>query len=104
MTISPTLATQFELLANLAVVTNVIPYILCAGSLTTILTKEHIPNKVCNRNTSIFLAGVSIIYCVYALTTTDATTFLSGSFAAFLGWLVYVIRFTIMKQTIVEIK
>jgi len=38
------------------------------------------------------------------LTTTDATTFLSGSFAAFLGWLVYVIRFTIMKQTIVEIK
>lgn len=104
MTISPTLAAQFELLANLAVVTNVIPYILCAGALTTILTKENIPNKVCNRNTSIFLAGVSIIYCVYALTTTDATTFLSGSFAAFLGWLVYVVRFTIMKQTIVEIK
>ena len=31
MTISPTLAAQFELLANLAVVTNVIPYMLCAG-------------------------------------------------------------------------
>lgn len=104
MTISPTLAAQFELLANLAVVTNVIPYMLCAGALTAILTKEHIPNEVCNRNTSIFLAGVSIIYCVYALTTTDATTFLSGCFAAFLGWLVYVVRFTIMKQTIVEIK
>jgi putrescine:ornithine antiporter len=45
MTISPTLAAQFELLANLAVVTNVIPYMLCAEALTTILTKEHIPNE-----------------------------------------------------------
>lgn len=104
MTINPTLAKQFELLANLAVVTNVIPYILCAGALTTLLNKEHIPNSVCNRNSSIFLAGVSIIYCFYALTTTDATTFLSGCLAAFLGLAVYIVRFDIMKQTIVEIK
>lgn len=98
MTISPTLAAQFELLANLAVVTNVIPYIFCAAALKSILEKEHIPNAVCNKNTSIFLAGVSIIYCIYALTTTDAITFFSGCLAAFIGWMVYMIRFNILKQ------
>lgn len=102
MTISPTLAAQFELLANLAVVTNVIPYILCAAALKSILTKEHIPNEVCNRNSSIFLAGVSIIYCIYALTTTDSITFFSGCLAAFAGWLIYMIRFNIMKQPMLQ--
>lgn len=102
MTISPTLAAQFELLANLAVVTNVIPYILCAAALKSILTKEHIPNEVCNRNSSIFLAGVSIIYCIYALTTTDGITFFSGCLAAFAGWLIYMIRFNIMKQPMLQ--
>lgn len=102
MTISPTLSAQFELLANLAVVTNVIPYILCAAALKSILTKEHIPNEVCNRNSSIFLAGVSIIYCIYALTTTDGITFFSGCLAAFVGWLIYMIRFNIMKQPMLQ--
>lgn len=102
MTISPTLAAQFELLANLAVVTNVIPYILCAAALKSILTKEHIPNEVCNRNSSIFLAGVSIIYCIYALTTTDGITFFSGCLAAFAGWLIYMVRFNIMKQPMLQ--
>lgn len=102
MTISPTLSAQFELLANLAVVTNVIPYILCAAALKSILTKEHIPNEVCNRNSSIFLAGVSIIYCIYALTTTDGITFFSGCLAAFAGWLIYMVRFNIMKQPILQ--
>lgn len=102
MTISPTLAAQFELLANLAVVTNVIPYILCAAALKSILTKELIPNEICNRNSSIFLAGVSIIYCIYALTTTDGITFFSGCLAAFAGWLIYMIRFNIMKQPMLQ--
>lgn len=104
MTISPTLAKQFELLANLAVVTNVIPYILCAGALKSILKKEHVPLAACNRNTAYFLAGVSIIYCFYSLTTTNMTTFTGGCIAAFAGWLIYVVRFTLLKRTIVEIK
>lgn len=103
MTINPTLAKQFELLANLAVVTNVVPYILCATALKTILVQENVPNAVCNRNTSIFLAGVSIIYCVYALTTTDAVTFLSGCVAVGIGLLIYMVRFAIMKQPIIAI-
>lgn len=102
MTISPTLAAQFELLANLAVVTNVIPYILCAAALKSILVKEQIPNTVCNHNSSIFLSGVSIIYCIYALTTTDGITFFSGCLAAFAGWLIYMIRFNIMKQPMLQ--
>lgn len=98
MTISPTLAEQFENLANLAVVTNVIPYILCSAALKSIMDKEGVTNDMCNRNTSYFLAGVSIIYCFYAMTTLDLPTFLSGWLVVFLGWITYVVRFTIMKQ------
>ncbi len=98
MTISPTLAAQFELLANLAVVTNIIPYLFCAAALPAILAKEQVDTAVCSRSTSLLLAGVSIMYCVYALTTTDSVTFISGCLAAFVGWIGYMIRFNVMKQ------
>ncbi|MCH4179501.1 MAG: putrescine-ornithine antiporter [Megasphaera sp.] len=101
MTISPTLAAQFELLANLAVVTNIVPYILCAFALKFILVKENVPNTVCNRNTSIFLSGVSIIYCVYALTTTDALTLFSGCLATVIGLVIYMVRFNLLKQPMI---
>ena len=47
---------------------------------------------------SIFLSGVSIIYCIYALTTTDAATFFSGCLAVFIGWMIYMVRFNLLKQ------
>lgn len=102
MTISPTLSEQFENLANLAVVTNVIPYILCSAALKSILDQEGIDGSVCNRNTSYFLAGVSIIYCFYAMTTLDLPTFLGGCSALLIGWMTYVVRFNIMKQTFIQ--
>ncbi|MCI1820684.1 MAG: putrescine-ornithine antiporter [Megasphaera sp.] len=98
MTMSPTLAAQFELLANLAVVTNIIPYILCAASLKSILTKKHISNKSCNRNLAYFLASISIIYCVYALTTTEEAAFIGGVIAAGIGIVGYAIKFNLHKQ------
>ncbi|WP_298762232.1 putrescine-ornithine antiporter [uncultured Megasphaera sp.] len=102
MTISPTLAEQFENLANLAVVTNVIPYILCSAALKSILDTEGISNTQCNRNTAYFFAGVSIIYCFYAMTTLDLPTFLGGCTAVFIGWMTYVVRFVIMKQPFMQ--
>ncbi|MGE1061382.1 putrescine-ornithine antiporter [Megasphaera paucivorans] len=98
MTISPTLAAQFELLANLAVVTNIIPYILCAAALKSILTKNHINNKICNRNLAYFLASISIIYCVYALTTTEEAAFIGGVIAAGIGLVGYAVKFNLHKQ------
>jgi putrescine:ornithine antiporter len=98
MTISPKLSSQFELLANLAVVTNVVPYILCSAALKSILTQERVGNDICNRNLAYFLAGVSIIYCVYALTTTEAPAFIGGVIAILIGWAGYVFKFNIRKQ------
>ena len=98
MTISPTLAAQFELLANLAVVTNIIPYILCAAALKSILTKKHIRNETCNRKLAYFLAGISIIYCVYALTTTEETALAGGVIAAGIGFAGYAVKFNLHKQ------
>lgn len=100
MTISPKLSAQFELLANLAVVTNIIPYVLSAAALKAILNKEHISNSMCNRNLAYFLAGVSIIYCLYALSTTEIPAFIGGSIVTIIGGIVYVIRFGSQKDTL----
>ena len=100
MTISPTLAAQFELLANLAVVTNIVPYILSAAAIKAILDQEHISNNVCNRNLAYFLAGVSILYCVYALTTTEAPAFIGGALAILIGGIGYMVHFGAHKESL----
>ena len=97
MTVSPSLSEQFEQLANLAVVTNVIPYILCAASLKAILEQENISNAACNRNVSYFLSAVSVMYCLYAVTTVNTTTFIGGCIAATIGWVAYMVRFNLLK-------
>ena len=101
MTISPSLSAQFARLANWAVVTNVIPYIFCALSLKPLLKAEGITNRECNKSMSSFLAGVSLIYCLYALTTITFATFLGGAFVLFIGWLTYMIRFNILKTNFI---
>ena len=50
---------------------------------------------------SSFLAGVSLIYCLYALTTITFATFLGGAFVLFIGWLTYMIRFNILKTNFI---
>ncbi|MBD8936143.1 MAG: putrescine-ornithine antiporter [Anaeroglobus sp.] len=101
MTISPSLSAQFARLANWAVVTNVIPYIFCALSLKPLLKAEGITNTECNKSMSSFLTGVSLIYCLYALTTITFATFLGGAFVLFIGWLTYMIRFNILKTNFI---
>jgi putrescine:ornithine antiporter len=101
MTVSPSLSEQFERLANLAVVTNVIPYILCASSLKAMLDQEGIPNERCNRNASYFLSGISVLYCFYALTTLSLANFAGGCLAAGIGWIAYLVRFNLLKTNFI---
>jgi putrescine:ornithine antiporter len=95
-TMSPTLSAQFELLANLAVVTNIIPYILCAAAIGAIMKQERITGH--NQTLIRFTATISILYCLYALTTTEMPALLGGSIAALLGWIGYAIHFNLRKQ------
>ena len=51
MTISPSLNKQFNVLVDLAVVTNVIPYLLSMAALPVLLKTENVPYQ----NTKLFL-------------------------------------------------
>jgi putrescine:ornithine antiporter len=45
MTISPSLNKQFNVLVDLAVVTNVIPYLLSMAALAVLLKTENVPQQ-----------------------------------------------------------
>ncbi|XNM80428.1 hypothetical protein ACLK1U_03895 [Escherichia coli] len=63
-TISPSLNSQFNVLVNLAVVTNIIPYILSMAALVIIQKVANVPpqSESCN-----FVAFVGAMYSFYAL-------------------------------------
>lgn len=87
MTISPSLSEQFTILVNLAVVTNVIPYLLSMASLQTMMLQENIPSK--GQKTTIVIALIAGIYSLYALYTAGATALVGGSIVTFAGWILY---------------
>ncbi len=87
MTISPSLNSQFNVLVNLAVVTNIIPYILSMAALVIIQKMANVPSskaKVAN-----FVAFVGAMYSFYALYSSGEEAMLYGSIVTFLGWTLY---------------
>ncbi len=77
MTISPSLNSQFNVLVNLAVVTNIIPYILSMAALVIIQKMANVPSskaKVAN-----FVAFVGAMYSFYALYSSGEEAMLYGS-------------------------
>lgn len=87
MTISPSLSKQFNILVNLAVVTNVIPYLLSMAAVSVIQKSENVPaNKVRFTN---FIALIGSIYSLYALYTSGSQALMYGSIATFVGWTLY---------------
>jgi putrescine:ornithine antiporter len=85
-TISPTLSEQFGALVNLAVVTNVIPYILALSALPVMMKVANVASGVYTRN--MIIATIAMIYSVYAL-------FASGGSAVMGGMLVLGITYII---------
>ena len=87
MTISPSLNKQFEALVMLAVVTNIIPYILSMGALGVLQKTEHIPlNKARVAN---FMAMIGAIYSFYALYSSGQVAVEYGALATFFGWTLF---------------
>jgi len=87
MTVSPTLSKQFNVLVNLAVVTNVIPYLLSMASIRVMQKSENVPAgraKVTN-----FIALVGGVYGLYALYSSGAEALTYGSIVTFAGWILY---------------
>gem|GEM_PF-19318 len=87
MTISPSLNKQFNVLVNLAVVTNIIPYILSMAALVIIQKVAKVPdNKARIAN---IIAGIGALYSFYALYSSGEEAMMWGAIATFLGWTLY---------------
>ena len=85
-TISPNLSEQFSTLVNLAVVTNVVPYLIALSALPLMMrTAGTEPGKY---RVNVIVAMVAMIYSVYVI-------YASGTDAVFGGMLVWAVGFVI---------
>jgi putrescine:ornithine antiporter len=99
MTISPDLSSQFGALVNLAVVTNVVPYILALSALTVILQGAGVVGGAYTRTIAISAAGIA--YSVYALYASGVQAVMGGMLVMGLGWLIWLFvapRFLVTRQ------
>ena len=76
-TISPTLSEQFSALVNLAVVTNVIPYIVALSALMVMMKSAKVGEGVYKRN--VFIAVIAMLYSVFALYASGKDAVLGGT-------------------------
>lgn len=86
-TISPELSKQFDILTSFAVVTNVVPYIICMASIVAI----YAANKVGRRETIItcIIAFLASIYSYYALYSKGQESMTYGALVTFFGWTLF---------------
>jgi len=86
-TISPTLSEQFSALVNLAVVTNVIPYIISLSALFVMMQSAGVPEAVYRRNT--WITVVAMLYSTYAIYASGKDAVLGGTMVLALTFIVY---------------
>jgi putrescine:ornithine antiporter len=86
-TISPSLSEQFGVLVNLAVVTNVVPYILSLSALVVMMQKAGTPQAAYRRNVAIVV--VALLYSVFAIYASGASAVLGGTIVMGIGYVIY---------------
>ena len=87
MTISPSLNKQFNVLVDLAVVTNVIPYLLSMAALAVLLKTENVPHQKYKK--TVLVVSIGSVYSIYALYAAGEQAMLYGSIVTFIGWTLY---------------
>jgi putrescine:ornithine antiporter len=98
-TISPSLSEQFSVLVNLAVVTNVVPYIIALSALMVMMQSAGVTAAVYRRNVAIAL--VAMLYSVYALYASGKDAVLGGMLVTgltFVIWGFIAPRFTVPQR------
>jgi putrescine:ornithine antiporter len=86
-TISPTLSEQFSALVNLAVVTNVIPYIVSLSALMVMMQKAGVVQSIYRRNVAVGL--VAMLYSTYAILASGKDAVLGGTLVMAIGFVIY---------------
>jgi putrescine:ornithine antiporter len=95
-TISPSLSEQFSALVNLAVVTNVVPYLIALSSLPVMMQAAHVAESTYRRNVAVTV--VAMLYSVFALYASGKDAMFGGMLVAAIGWMVWgfvAARFTV---------
>jgi putrescine:ornithine antiporter len=86
-TISPTLSQQFSVLVNLAVVTNVIPYIIALSALPVMLQLAGVRNPKYRR--TVLVALLAMVYSVYAIYGSGKDAVFGGTIAWGIGLVIW---------------
>ena len=86
-TISPDLSKQFAALVNLAVVTNVLPYIISLSALFVMMRNARVALEAYRRNAVV--ATVAMLYSVYALYASGKDAVMGGMLVMAIGYVIY---------------
>lgn len=87
MTISPTLNEQFAALVNLAVVTNVLPYIISLSALFVMMRAAGVAESKFRLNSSIAIVGM--LYSVFAIYASGKDAVLGGMLVTGIAFIIY---------------
>lgn len=99
-TISPTLLKQFNILINLAVMINLVPYLLSMASVPDLQKAEHISSvKAKLPNLAAIIGGIYSVYAVYGC---GWEIILYGVLVNILGFFIYGIKNTRFHTTALE--
>ncbi len=87
MTISPTLLKQFNVLVDLAVFINMVPYILSLTALGIILRSANVDDS--EYKVSIFVGSIAVLYSIYGAYATGRESVFYGAVITLLGYFFY---------------
>lgn len=87
MTISPELSSQFQKVVDLAVVTNLVPYVMSMAALITIQNMAHVPAGQAMRTN--IVAMIATAYSFYALYSSGEQALMLGGLCVFAGWTLF---------------
>ena len=86
-TISPSLSEQFGVLVNLAVVTNVVPYIISLSALPVMLQAAGVASRAYRKTIAVVL--VALAYSVYAIYASGKDAVFGGMVAWGIGLVIW---------------
>ncbi len=86
-TISPSLSEQFSVLVNLAVVTNVVPYVISLSALVVMMKAAKVEAKVYRRN--VVVTVIAMLYSVYALYASGNDAVMGGMLVMGIGYIIW---------------
>ena len=86
-TISPNLSEQFSALVNLAVVTNVLPYIIALSALKVMMEAAKVERSVYLRN--MIIALVAMLYSTYAIWASGLQAVMGGVLVMSIGYIIW---------------